>query len=61
MMQYIIYCDESEKNGKYFGNFYGGALVRSIDFHEVKNQLENKKKNLDLPEKLNGKKLLNII
>ncbi|PAE20545.1 hypothetical protein CHH80_11070 [Bacillus sp. 7504-2] len=45
-MQYIIYCDESEKNGKYFGNFYGGALVRSIDFHEVKNQLENKKKEL---------------
>ncbi|MBT2735183.1 DUF3800 domain-containing protein [Bacillus sp. ISL-7] len=42
-MQYIIYCDESEKNGKYFGNFYGGALVKSVHFHEVKETLEKKK------------------
>ncbi|MDK7438066.1 DUF3800 domain-containing protein [Bacillus paranthracis] len=42
-MQYIIYCDESEKNGKFFGNFYGGALVRSIHFHEVKDALAAKK------------------
>ncbi len=42
-MQYIIYCDESEKNGKFFGNFYGGALVKSIHFHEVKDALEEKK------------------
>ncbi len=32
-MQYIIYCDESVKRGDYFSNFYGGALVRSNDFH----------------------------
>jgi hypothetical protein len=42
-MQYIIYCDESEKNGKYFGNFYGGALVKSVHFHEVKATLEKRK------------------
>ncbi|EMY8532998.1 TPA: DUF3800 domain-containing protein [Bacillus paranthracis] len=45
-MQYIIYCDESEKNGKFFGNFYGGALVRSIHFHEVKDALAAKKAEL---------------
>lgn len=41
-MQYIIYCDESVKNGEYFSNFYGGALVRSIHLEEVKTALENK-------------------
>ncbi|MGD6804469.1 MULTISPECIES: hypothetical protein [Rossellomorea] len=47
-MQYIIYCDESEKTGKFYGNFYGGALVRSTDFHIVKNTLEDKKVSLNL-------------
>lgn len=42
-MQYIIYCDESVKNGEYYSNFYGGALVRSIHLDEVKTSLENKK------------------
>ncbi|MED0701991.1 DUF3800 domain-containing protein [Aeribacillus composti] len=45
-MQYIIYCDESEKNGKYYGNFYGGALVKSTDFHLVKDTLEKRKEEL---------------
>ncbi|QKY70201.1 DUF3800 domain-containing protein [Lentibacillus sp. CBA3610] len=47
-MQYIIYCDESEKRGKYFSNFYGGALVRSNDFHIVRGSLELKKEELNL-------------
>ncbi|MDX6154321.1 DUF3800 domain-containing protein [Marinococcus sp. PL1-022] len=46
-MQYIVYCDESEKNGAYFGDFYGGVLVRSIHFEEVKNELERKKEQLN--------------
>ena len=25
--QYLIYADESHRKGKYFSNFYGGALV----------------------------------
>jgi len=29
--EYIIYADESEKKGRYYSNFYGGALVRSTD------------------------------
>lgn len=47
-MQYIIYCDESVKNGAFYGNFYGGALVRSIHFGEIKNALEQKKEDLNL-------------
>ncbi len=25
--QYLIYADESHKKGKYYSNFYGGALI----------------------------------
>ncbi|GLV14749.1 hypothetical protein Heshes_24330 [Alicyclobacillus hesperidum] len=42
-MEYLIYCDESEKNGDLFTNFYGGALVRSVDYHEVVDALEQYK------------------
>ncbi len=30
-MRYIIYCDESEDKGRFYSNFYGGALLRSSD------------------------------
>lgn len=36
-----IWCDESDKKGKYYSNFYGGVLVRGKDLNEVKNRLEN--------------------
>jgi hypothetical protein len=42
-MEYIIYCDESDKKGPYFGNFYGGALVNSTDLEYVINTLEQQK------------------
>jgi hypothetical protein len=35
----VIYTDESEKNGKFFANFYGGALVRSSDLDRVRDEL----------------------
>lgn len=28
-MKYIIYCDESEDKGRFYSNFYGGALVEA--------------------------------
>lgn len=34
-MEYVIYADESDKSGKYYSNFYGGALVRSSDLQPV--------------------------
>jgi len=33
--EYVIYTDESIKTGVYYGNFYGGALLRSTDFDAV--------------------------
>lgn len=47
-MEYIIYCDESVAKGKYFSDFYGGALVRSTDLEEVIKALNAKKEELHL-------------
>ncbi|UVI31227.1 DUF3800 domain-containing protein [Paenibacillus spongiae] len=42
-LQYIIYMDESNDEGPYYGNFYGGALVRSKDYMRVVDLLESTK------------------
>lgn len=47
-MEYYIYCDESLSKGRLFSHFYGGALVRSYDYDEVKAALDAKKLNLNL-------------
>ncbi|MGC8553365.1 MAG: hypothetical protein ACP5O7_10935, partial [Phycisphaerae bacterium] len=31
----VIYTEESDKDGAYYSNFYGGVLVRSTDLMEV--------------------------
>ena len=33
--QYLIYADESHRKGKYFSNFYGGALVNYAEFDKT--------------------------
>ena len=42
MESFILYCDESAKKGKYFSNFYGGALIKARDREEINNMLINK-------------------
>lgn len=39
-MRYLIYCDESEDKGPFYGNFYGGALVRENDRERVNERLD---------------------
>ena len=56
-MEYIIYCDESISRGKYFSNFYGGALVRSIDFDNVVKLLTNKALELNLFKEIKWNKV----
>ena len=34
-MYYYIWCDESDKHGEYYSNFYGGVLVKSEDYDFV--------------------------
>lgn len=43
-----LYCDESDTRGRYFSNFYGGALVKSRHATEIKTVLMNKKIQLNL-------------
>jgi hypothetical protein len=36
----VLYCDESDQEGKYFSNFYGGCLVESLHLKEAIDALE---------------------
>ncbi|WP_199200375.1 hypothetical protein [Adhaeribacter arboris] len=38
-MEYHIYCDESDKKGKHFSNFYGAALVKGPDKEDIEHTL----------------------
>ncbi len=44
--EFVIYTDESVKRGKFYSNFYGGALVRSSQLESVQNALNHKKREL---------------
>ena len=46
-MEFYIYTDESIKKGKYYSNFYGGALVTNKHFEEVNKRLKVKKEQLN--------------
>lgn len=46
--QYLIYADESHRKGKYFGNFYGGALINYVELEKINSELNAKKEELDL-------------
>ncbi|WP_114954587.1 DUF3800 domain-containing protein [Sphingosinicella terrae] len=38
-MRYVIYCDESDDKGRYYSNFYGGALLRASDRQAIEAEL----------------------
>lgn len=46
--QYLIYADESHRKGKYFSNFYGGALINYVELEKINSELNAKKEKLDL-------------
>ena len=48
LWSYLIFCDESLLKGQFFSHFYGGALVRSKDYEDVRKALEEKKQELNL-------------
>ncbi|HLO59408.1 MAG TPA: DUF3800 domain-containing protein [Bacteroidales bacterium] len=56
-MEYIIYCDESISNGRYFSDFYGGALVRSLDYFDITRRLNEKKFSLNLKNEIKWTKV----
>ncbi len=47
-MEYTIYCDESISKGRFYSDFYGGCLVRSIDQIPIIDALNQRKQELNL-------------
>lgn len=47
-MEYFIYCDESLSRGQLFSHFYGGVLVRSVDYDHIREALDSRKHELNL-------------
>jgi len=39
MSKYVIYCDESEKNGKNYSDFFGGLLVTECDIELINHKI----------------------
>lgn len=57
MNELIIYTDESEKDGRFFANFYGGALVRSADVDRVRDELKEAATGLGLTAEIKWQKV----
>jgi hypothetical protein len=41
--EYILFCDESDRDGAYFSNFYGGLLVGASQYQPVTDRLNSVK------------------
>ena len=46
--EYIVFCDESDKQGKFYSNFYGGVIVGSSQYERVTYRLVVQKRGLNL-------------
>lgn len=45
---YYIWCDESDSEGTFYSNFYGGILIRSMDLKRVISRLTSKISELNI-------------
>lgn len=43
MKRFIIYCDESKSKGRYYSNFYGGALIEAKHRQYIESELASRK------------------
>jgi len=44
--EYILFCDESDKRGKYYSNLYGGVMVGASQYQRITNRLNERKAEL---------------
>jgi len=54
---YYIWCDESDKEGEFYSNFYGGLLIESKDLRRVLKRMEHKIVELDITEEIKWQKV----
>lgn len=55
--EYILFCDESDRHGKYYSNFYGGVIVGSSQYQRVTDRLNNAKADLNLYQEVKWEKV----
>lgn len=55
--EYIIYCDESVHDGKYYSDFYGGLLISSDKLDKVIKRMEGHKQKLNLGAEIKWSKV----
>jgi hypothetical protein len=55
--EFILFCDESDRRGKYYSNFYGGVIVGSSHYQRITNRLNEKKAELNLYQEVKWEKV----
>lgn len=55
--EYLIFCDESDRVGKYYSNFYGGVLVSAHEYERVTRRLNEQKTILNLKGEVKWEKV----
>lgn len=55
--EYTIYCDESEKKGAFFSNFYGGVIVGASQLDRISHELEKAKEAADIQSEIKWEKV----
>lgn len=55
--EFILFCDESDRRGRYYSNFYGGVMVGSSHYQRITNRLNEKKADLNLYQEVKWEKV----
>ncbi len=57
--EYIIFCDESIREGEKYSNFYGGLMVGAKNYQKITDNLNDVKKDLNLFNELKWQRVTN--
>ncbi len=55
--EYIVFCDESDKEGKFFSDFYGGLIVSASHLERINAQLNELKQDLKIFDEIKWQKV----
>ena len=55
--EYLLFCDESDRRGEYFSNFYGGVLVGASQFDRIHQRLAGCCEALNLTSEIKWSKI----
>lgn len=58
--EFILFCDESDRHGKYYSNFYGGVIVGSSQYQRITDRLNNTKADLNLYQEVKWEKVTEL-